>query len=42
VLKGASFVTSDEVAAVIREGGAAKLVDAVMAALRSRFKCLRD
>ena len=41
-LKGAGFATSDEVAAAIREGVAAKLADAVMTALRSRFERLSD
>ena len=41
-LKGAGFATSDEVAAVIREGVAAKLANAVMAALGSRFERLSD
>ena len=39
-LKGAGFVTSDEVTAAIREGVAAELVDAMMVALGSRFECL--
>ena len=39
-LKGAGFAISDEVAAAIREGVAAQLVDAVMAALGNRFECL--
>ena len=39
-LKDSGFVTSDEVAAVIRGGVAAKLADAVMAALGSRFEQL--
>jgi hypothetical protein len=42
VLKGTSFTTSDEVAAAIREGVAAKLAEAVMAALRSHFERLSD
>lgn len=41
-LKGAGFATSDEVAAAIREGVAAELADAVMAALGSRFEGLSD
>jgi hypothetical protein len=41
-LKGAGFATSNEVAAAIREGAAAELADAVMAALGSRFKKLSD
>ena len=41
-LKGASFVTSDEFAAVVREGVAAELADAVMAALGSHFKSLSN
>ena len=40
--KGAGFATSDEVAAAIREGVAAELADAVMAALGSRFERLSD
>jgi glycosyltransferase A (GT-A) superfamily protein (DUF2064 family) len=39
-LKGAGFATSDKVAAAMGEGVAAKLADAVMAALGSRFECL--
>jgi hypothetical protein len=42
LLKGASFATSDEVAAVIREGVATELADAVMAALSSHFERLSD
>ena len=41
-LKGAGFATTDKVTAAIREGVAAELVAAVMAALESRFECLRD
>ena len=41
-LKNTSFVTSDEVAAAIREGVAAKLVDAMMAAPGSHFECLNN
>jgi hypothetical protein len=41
-LKGAGFATSNEVAAVIREGVAAELADAVMAALGSLFERLSD
>jgi hypothetical protein len=41
-LKGAGFVTSDEVAAVIEGGAAAELAFAVMAALGSRFEQLAD
>jgi len=41
-LKGAGFATSDEVAAAMREGVAAELVDAMMAALRNRFECLSN
>jgi hypothetical protein len=41
-LKGAGFATSDKVAAAIREGVAAELADAVMAALGSRFERLSD
>ena len=40
--KGAGFVTSNEVAAVIRGDVATELVDAVMAALGSRFKQLAE
>ena len=39
-LKDTGFVTSNEVAAVIKGGVATKLADAVMAALRSLFKQL--
>ncbi len=39
-LKGAGFVTSDEVAAAIREGVAAELADAMMAALGGHFASL--
>ena len=42
VLKGASFATSNEVAAAIREGVANKLANAVMATLRNRFESLSD
>jgi hypothetical protein len=42
VLKGNSFTASNEVAAVMREGVAAELADAVMAALGSCFACLSD
>jgi hypothetical protein len=41
-LKGAGFATSEEVAAAMREGVAAELADAVMAALGSRFERLSD
>jgi hypothetical protein len=41
-LRGAGFDTSDEVAARIREGVAAEMTDAVMAALGSRFECLSN
>ena len=41
-LKGAGFATSNKVAAAIREGLAAKLADAVMAALGSCFERLSD
>jgi hypothetical protein len=41
-LKGTGFVTSNEVAAAIREGVAAELADAVMAALGNHFECLSD
>jgi hypothetical protein len=41
-LKGAGFTASDEVTAVIIEGVAAELADAMMAALRNRFECLSD
>jgi hypothetical protein len=41
-LKGTGFVTSNEVAAATREGVAAKLADAVMAALGDHFECLSD
>ena len=41
-MKGAGFVTSDKVAVVMREGVVTKLVDAVMAALDSRIKCLSN
>jgi len=37
VLKGAGFATSDEVTVAMREGVAAELTDAMMAALRNRF-----
>ena len=40
--KGVGFATSDEVATAIREGVAAELADAVMAALGSRFERLSD
>jgi hypothetical protein len=36
-LKGAGFATSNKVAAVIQEGVATELADAVMAALRNHF-----
>ena len=39
---GAGLATSDEVAAAIREGVAAKLADAMMAALGSHFECLSN
>ena len=41
-LKGASFATSEEVAAAIREGVAAELADAMMAALGNRFEHLSN
>jgi hypothetical protein len=41
-LKGTSFTTSDVVAVAMREGVAAELVDAMMAAIGSRFECLSD
>ena len=41
-MKGAGFATSEEVAAAMREGVAAELADAVMAALGSRFERLSD
>jgi hypothetical protein len=41
-LKGAGFATSDEFAVAIREGAAAELVDAVMAALGNCFECLSN
>jgi hypothetical protein len=41
-LKGACFVTSNEVAAAIREGVAVKLADAVMAALGNCFERLSN
>ena len=41
-LKGADFATSSEAATAIKWGVAAKLADAVMVALGSRFECLSD
>ena len=41
-LKGAGFATSNKVVAAIREGVAAELADAVMAALSNRFEHLSD
>jgi hypothetical protein len=41
-LKGASFATSEEVAVVIKEGVAAELADALMAALGNHFEHLSD
>jgi len=41
-LKGASFMTTDKVAAAMREGVATELADAIMAALGSCFECLSD
>jgi hypothetical protein len=41
-LKGACFATSDKVAAAIRKGVATESVDAMMAALGSRFECLSN
>jgi hypothetical protein len=41
-LKGAGLATSDEVVAATREGVAAELTDAVMAALSNRFERLSD
>jgi hypothetical protein len=41
-LKGDAFMTSDQVAAAIRNGVATELADAVMAALSNRFKRLSD
>ena len=41
-MKGAGFAASNEVAVAIREGVAAKLADAVMAALGNHFERLSD
>jgi hypothetical protein len=39
-LRGTGFVVSNKVAAAIQDGVATELADAVMAALRSRYKSL--